>query len=380
MSLQVQDNPALLDEMLADLKGAPELYRPGNYWANYEALFIPELRQFGLKDFRRRRSSILSSFGATDLLPATRARSRTSGSRAGGKSITVGSLKRDVLSLLLGAPPLTKGVETLAKLVTGASITDVQRLSFEYARLYGETHGARALADLDCSLAGAPEDVFHVGPHAYTMSMLYYYLFYAYCSRQVAFDDLGSVAEVGPGSGKQVEVLHKLHPHLCFYLFDIPPQLYVCEQFLSAVFPGAVVGYRETKKLDRLPEARPGAIYLMGTWKLAEMAGLQWDLFWNSASFQEMEAEMTLNYLACVNQATDRFVFLHEAMKGMIKAQKAGEHGVLRPTTLEHYEQGLSQFELLDLRPSIGFEFLTRWSEANRYECGIWKRTAAGNR
>ena len=41
VGLQVQDDPALLDLMLEDLHEGPELYQPGNYWANYEKLLVP---------------------------------------------------------------------------------------------------------------------------------------------------------------------------------------------------------------------------------------------------------------------------------------------------------------------------------------------------
>ena len=51
--------------MLRDTQEGPELYRPTNYWKLYEKIFLPELKEKVLKDFRRRKGSVLSSFGAT---------------------------------------------------------------------------------------------------------------------------------------------------------------------------------------------------------------------------------------------------------------------------------------------------------------------------
>ena len=67
---QVSDDAGLLKLMMDDMAAAPELYRPGNYWKNYENLFVPEIANLGLRDFRRRRDSVLTTFGATDDPPS----------------------------------------------------------------------------------------------------------------------------------------------------------------------------------------------------------------------------------------------------------------------------------------------------------------------
>ena len=120
---------------------------------------------------------------------------------------------------------------------TGASLRDVRNLCYEYAACCGALNHAVPLDSIDASTVGNPLDVFYVDGKAYTTSYLNYYLDYAYCCRFVDFGNVATVAELGSGVGKQVEVLRKCHPHLCFYLFDIPPQLYVCHQYLSSVFP-----------------------------------------------------------------------------------------------------------------------------------------------
>src|SRR6266480_451306 len=66
---QVQDRAESLQLMLDDMRQASEWYRPTNYWSVYEKRFLPDLRSRGLKDFRRRRHSVLSTFGATDYRP-----------------------------------------------------------------------------------------------------------------------------------------------------------------------------------------------------------------------------------------------------------------------------------------------------------------------
>lgn len=362
--MQVPEDPDLLNLMMEDARGVPEVYRPTNYWKVYEHEFLPELRRYGLHDFRRRHNSILSSFGATDLAArpgvdlvknwvsnAPRRRRRS------GSIRVLSALSRVMSRLLPHSHPYDASVEQL------------RFLAYEFARLRGQRAGA-PLEALDCSLVGNPEDVFKVDGRSYTMSMLYYYLRYAFCSQHVDFKSIDRVMELGSGSGKQVEVIKKLHPQLTFLLFDLPPQLYVCEMYLNTVFPGAVVSYRDTRKRENLTDLEPGKIYMFGNWKfpLTEELGVV-DLFWNAASFQEMEPHVVANYLSHVDQTAAR-VYLQETMEGKEVARRPGTTGVLRKTALEDYRRGLPHFELTDLSPCW-----TPLGPLAGYSDSFWKRT-----
>jgi putative sugar O-methyltransferase len=358
--VQVEDNPALLTLMLNDLRSAPEQYRPTNYWQVHERRFLPELRRLGLRDFRRRRNSVLGSFGATDLEP----------------------LQLDFFYSLLFNNPVTRLLPFQERLLHGlnalanarplsqrtlrhlrriapvrtfpyyeVSPEDLRQMSYDSVRREGERVGARPIAELEASLAGNPADVFTVEGRSYTMATLFYYLHYVYCSQFVDFESVRTYAELGSGMGKQVEVLRKLHPRMCFLLFDIPPQLYVCERYLSTVFPGDVVSFEQTRTWTEPPDPVPGRIFMFGSWKFPILERAKVDLFWNAASFQEMEPDVVANYLRYVNQSAAA-VFLHEFMEGKEIAVRKGRSGVLQQTTLEHYRRGLSNFELADLAPS----------------------------
>jgi putative sugar O-methyltransferase len=358
--VQVADNPALLEQMLNDLRRAPEQYRPTNYWEVHAKRFLPELRRLGLKDFRRRKNSVLGAFGATDpeplqfdffyslvfnnpvsrLLPFQERVLHFFNRLAHARPLSQQSLKY----LRRIAPVRTFDYYDVAP-------EDMRQLSYDFVRREGERVGARPISALEASLAGNPADVFTVQGRSYTMATLFYYLHYVYCSQFIDFENVRTYAELGSGMGKQVEVLRKLHPRTCFFLFDIPPQLYVAERFLSTVFPADVVSYEQTRTLTELPQPEPGRIFIFGSWQFPMLDRAKVDLFWNAASFQEMEPDVVLNYLRSVNQCAAA-VFLHEFMEGKEIAVRKGRTGVLQPTTLEHYRQGLSSFELVDLAPS----------------------------
>ena len=343
-SNQVNDDLELLELMLADTKLASELYRPSNYWAEYEKKFIPELKRIGLRDFRRRENSVLSSFSATELAH-----------NLGQINLVKSRLLNN--KIVRRIPHWSKFVGLLNTVLNKAlpikgtySISDFERLLFDYACLQGEKSGAKPLTDLDASLIGNPRQVLHFEDSAYTMPILTFYLQYAYCSKFINFDNLTTIVELGSGSGKQIEVIKKLHPNISYLLFDIPPQLYICEQYLQSVFPGDVVSYRDTRELKSISNIQPGKIYIFGNWKFPIIDEIDLDLFWNAASFQEMEPDIVANYLKYVNKSA-KTAFLLEVMQGKEIASRPGEHGVLKQTTLDNYIAGLPDFSIKDMSP-----------------------------
>jgi putative sugar O-methyltransferase len=226
-------------------------------------------------------------------------------------------------------------------------------LVYEHARLTGERAGAHPVKDVEVSLAGNPEDAFVINGRVITMNALERYLRYSYCfAHHRAFDNVAVIVELGGGSGTQVEVIKRLHPNVCFLMFDLPLQLYVCEQYLSTAFPDSVISYRETREMKALPAAMEGKILFFGTHHFPIIADANVDLFWNSSSFQEMEPDVVGNYLSYVNDNV-RAVYLKEIMVGKELAKKAGSLGVLEQTTLQHYQAGLSKFKIDDISPVL---------------------------
>jgi hypothetical protein len=159
------------------------------------------------------------------------------------------------------------------------------------------------------------------------------------------------MVELGPGSGKQVEILKKFYPKLTFLLFDIAPQLYVCEQYLKAVYPEDVISYRDTRNMTTIPVKQSGKIFIFGAWQFPLVQNVAVDLFWNSASFQEMEPDVVANYLRYVSRV--KYVYLREAIGGQWISPDPKVGGVLRKVTLKDYVNGLQGFRLLDISRSF---------------------------
>ena len=369
MEKQVIDEPQLLKLMLEDTTNAPDIYKPTNYWNVYKKKFLPELQKLGLHDFRRRKNSILSSFGATDL------------------SLSPVPNRIDILKSNLFYNSITKKIPfhqtflhktnlLLNKILPitipyDISIEDLKKLSYEIARVQGEKVEAKSINEFEVSLIGNPEDIIKVYDKVYTTGTLNYYLRYVYCYKHIDFDNIEIMVELGCGCGKQIEVIKKLYPNISFLLFDIPPQLYVCEQYLSAVFPDSVVSYNDTRNMDTIPEKRKGKIFIFGNWKFPILEKVKIDMFWNASSFQEMEPTVVSNYLKYINNRANA-VYIQAVMSGKGIAKKRGDHGVLEQTKLEHYKKGLTNFRLIDMSTCI-FPYVNAWNNKG-YSDSFWKR------
>lgn len=353
--------------MLEDLRRAPRDYQPTQYWRLYEEQFVPELKTRGLRDFRRRRGSTLHAFQAVDLVEPI--------AEVGARSLSR-LLNNPLTRRIPGLLPLLRAAKSsLVSSTASVSYPDrvtpetLRRLYYGFAVAAGaRSPNAKSLSSVEMSLAGNPEDVFEVDGRPYSLSFVQQYLRYAFASRFLDFDGVEVFVELGAGNGKQLELLRKLHPKACYLAFDIPPQLYVLHQYLSAVFPGDVVDYRRTRAMTRLEGLAPGKILVLGAQQFPLIRTLpRLDLFWNSASFQEMEPGVVANYLAPVEEKAAA-VYLRQIMEGLHVAGNERDRGVQRPTTIEDYRRTLPSFELLELSPDVPFP--------NHSE-SVWKRRRA---
>ena len=304
-SNQVIDDEALLKLMMEDFQNVKAEYKWTNFWHKISENLYTFLLNTGLKDFRRTKQIpgtpgyALRSFGAIDLFEY--------------------------------APSVDYEV------------------MYNYVSEIGKRAGARPLKEISISNFGNPEDLTYKDGSYYTYYWLRFYVRYSYVSQFFKFDNK-IIVELGSGSGKQAEMIKKAHPTTTILIFDIIPQLYIQNQYLKAVFPNDVVDYRETRELSSLKEIQKGKIYILSNSQFPLIKDIKADLFWNAASFQEMEPKIVENYLSIVQNIPN--VYLMQQMNGMTVTSTPGTYGVFEKVTLEHYKKFLLNHKLLDIVPA----------------------------
>lgn len=201
---------------------------------------------------------------------------------------------------------------------------------------------------------------------------LNYFSQYVYVKRFVDFNKIDGVLEIGSGYGGQVEVLLKAHPHLKICIVDIPPQLYIAEQYLSACFRNLVYWYKLSRKNKNITSDifERYKIIILAPWQLDDIKDMRFDLFWNSASFQEMEPEVVENYARYIQRLVSKWLYLRNQPEGSTIVP-GREKNVENQTRLEHYIRFFSDFELIDRSPA---KVIPNVKSAERYDHMLFRR------
>lgn len=338
---QVQDDLSLLNDMMSDLSKADNLYKPTNYWQAYERFFLPELKEKGLYNFRRRKNIILNSFGASDLLLRGRIEPRLK---------FKGSLKiaHFLEKIFTENPffPLDKFNIIVPENLTPYFYSLVKK-KFQLAKL--------DLGKCPTSFFGNPEDVAEIDSGLWSLTHLNYCSMVADAAAFIEFHDDMCVCELGSGMGRNIEVLAGLYPHATLLLFDIPPQLYVANQYLSAVFGERVIPYQQAVSLKpnnsgTFKDFVRGKIIILPSWAMPAWSNFEIDLFWNCASFQEMEPYVVRNYLGIVKVMSPLYIYISALPKGNYWGTwKPGQGGTKEPVLAEYYFESLKDSYMLKM-------------------------------
>lgn len=330
-ALQVPDDRVLLETMMADMKQGGDLYQPTNYWAYYERYLLPELTKRGLRDFRRRHGSVLTSFGATDLQPFGVVEI---GSRVPAARRVAAALNR----LIERLPGITLRVW---------GVPAEFRILYFYNQV-SEKFQAIGFDIRSCPTTrlGNPEDLLEIDGAAWSFMHLQYCAIFADAYRHLSLKPDAVICELGPGMGRNLEVIARLFPNATLLAFDIPPQLYVANQYLTSVFGKRALGYGSALQVEprgRVPDEARGRIVMLPTWKMPEWSGVPVDVFWNSASFQEMEPAVVRNYLGLVRSMRPEFIYINALPQGNYwGGASAGTGGTKLPVTEREYKESLS--------------------------------------
>jgi putative sugar O-methyltransferase len=304
---QVADDVDLLLQMMEDSSVADTLYKPTNYWIVYEKMFLPELLKKGLHDFRRRRKSILESFGATDTV--LRAELTT--------KINIKLIHR-ILKIINSI--LNRNLILQLKISPSFDMKGIT------SYFYKEVNNKFKLVNLDLkkcptSLYGNPEDIITVDNRYYSFTHLTYCSMLADAARHMNFNDGMAICELGGGMGRNAEIIANIFPNATIILIDIPLQLYVTNQYLHTVFGERVISYHRAIRLnpgngEKFRQTIKGKIIVLPTWIMPKWSDIKVDIFWNSASFQEMEPDVVENYLEIVKKMSPKYIYINALPTG----------------------------------------------------------------
>jgi len=281
----------VLDQMVHDMTIAPAIYQPTGPTAKIVENMVKELRAQPLHIALDEGSRVLNTIGAVDYPPIQQIEYTIVRQRDHGV------ISKDEYEILHSAAQVLRRKSTAPLLPYELSLEELNEAAFRSAELYGESVGAKPLSAISAIGFANRGYTFTIDGRRYSYIFLYYYLRYAYCCRFVDFDTIDAIVEVGCGSGRATEILGQLHPHLRFYLLDLPPQLYVTRQRLNEAFPGALLPYSKTRESSFHATDAEGTIATLLPHAIDRIAPSGNVLSWNQMVYCIMPPNTVAHYL-----------------------------------------------------------------------------------
>ena len=229
------------------------------------------------------------------------------------------------------------------------SLDDLNKTAFRICEMYGELHNAPSIKTIEMSVSHYPDYLFMIDDKYYSYVFLYSYIHYVYSSRFVDYAHIDNVIEIGPGAGRQVEIIKKFHPHLKFYLIDLGPTLYLCHQYLSSVFPDDIIPYTSTRGRDTISIEDPGKLAFIGNACIDNIVPVGDTISVSSAVFGLMPPTVAKRYLDRLSTVSN-YIFMMESRGDESK----GTYSLDASTCLEDFHRFLDEkFDLINHEPAF---------------------------
>lgn len=339
-----------LSNLLEAYRAAPEEFQATSYWESYEKEILETIDALEPEQLRSGRYKILSTFGFNDTVYSWQGKSN--------------AFERSLLRLFTA---MFSNIRDIAPYKV--RVADIRELAFHHCELMGELAGAGPINSIEVSSFGGPSDLFEIAGKKYSMPFLNFYLRYCFVQRVISMVGDECVVELGSGSGYQVEVLKKLYPDMTILCFDLPAQIFLCESYLSeALGSEQIAGTETTRHWQDLSGLQPGRVHFFGNWQFPLLQNLPIDIFWNAASFGEMEPEVVENYLSYVKGNAD-WVYLLQARHGK---ETSGKTHVEKATALDDYKRFLEGYALIEERDA--WHAHRKLTASGGYFEGVWRQ------
>lgn len=323
-----------LDQLLDDMRSAPELYRPTQFWENCSRSIVEGFKREGMDEFKSQRGSrmwFVPSYAKAREAPARQLRKWQAS----------------------GVLPNHKLVRRLEEYASGRALAVAD---FRVAKAaFDRPHSflTRGESELGGGMLHKIDGANH------SKASLNYLRGLAFLQRVPDYwnDEAKTFLEIGGGFGSLGEILLSTHPENRFVDIDIPPVLSSATYYLKAIFgAGTVTSYADMREQDliQLGELlKTSRAATLPTWQLPKLRGTV-DCFVNFVSFQEMEPEVVQNYIRLVQPLTRKYVLLRNSRHGKRLASSADSIGVKQATTIDMMINWFSDFELVN-RDSLVF-------------------------
>lgn len=334
-------------ELIRASENTAPIYNPGPYWKHYQQKIHDTVSGADMNELRSGKYKVFNHFGFSEYayreIKSTKQKLRI-----------LGSVFRNLF------------LRSRAIIPYDLDIRDVQLMAYHHGELYAKLTQTPGPENYSISTFGNPTDQFKIGKNTYNILSLSYFLRMCFVNKNMRFRGDEIIVELGSGSCHQIEVLKKIYPDLTVLCFDLPGPLFLGEKFMEGVFgKEKIVSSQKCMHWENLDKLEKGKIHFFGNWQCEMIRNFGYDLFWNAASFGEMEPSIVKHYIQVFTPSAKN-VYLLQATKGKEK------HRVNDPISFSDYSTWLEGFEQTDAETA--YKAHKPLSASGGYTQAFWRK------
>lgn len=317
--------PSDLDEMYRCLEQGDEVYLPSRFWETLGEQHRNDLATTGYENFKR---TLASNYFTWLISPRNNQ----------FRYLARHSRPQDWFSILRQpfvfdeSVPFSRRYQTFLQIYTRLLWRFVERSDSE-----------RILRKLSEPLAGNPFQISLDGrliSQDLANSVLEYYSIREQFQRP--YHEPVTIAELGPGYGRNAFVFLSLFPNCRYIIIDIPPALYVAQRYLSSLFPNRKIrGFQCPDGAVDIGAVSDGEIVFLLPHQASSLPANSVELFINISSLHEMHPAQIAAYLQMIDRLTDGLFY----SKQWIESRNPYDELVVRNTDYPIPEHWRALFE-----------------------------------
>ena len=295
-----------ISEMNAGMKKAGKEFQPSKYWVKLNEEHLNKLETYGFKNFKR--NIVRNYFTAINLHFI----------EMQTKFLFKQIPTKRILFFLINSILIKK--HKYIGLIQSINYNFKTYLLWEYVTRFDKD---KVLENIDEPLVGNPPRVYYqhklISSDLANTAMEYYSIMNVLDSKA---NNIKIICELGAGYGRTAHFFLSQMKRIKYIIIDIPPALFIAEQYLSQVFPKKrVFKYQEFRSFKDIEGEwnRSDIIFLLSSQIKLIPKGYA-DLFINISSFHEMRVNQIKYFFSHIERITrdDGFFYLKEWKDSLI--------------------------------------------------------------
>lgn len=297
-----------LNELLDEMKTAPEIYRPSPFWEELTAVALKQLETGGFENFKRSVNMAYFNWNLVGILQHQFLPVLWNWTQRPAVSV-FGARFEGYRSALPAARVYRSVSDYRLRLPDVASFNPASALLYKlYVAMFWEYVAARdplaLAATLDEPGLGNPFRIDYKGRSTSQDLCNSIHEFYSAAGANVSANCAWNIAELGAGYGRLAYVFLRALPRCTYTIIDIPPALNVAQEYLTQVFPHETAfRFRRFQRYEDVQaEFESSRIRFLAAHQIALLPPKQFDLFVNISSLHEMTRQQIENYVQQIDR------------------------------------------------------------------------------